>query len=332
MLEKFERACSPRAARRARSCERNGMRPPKPLEWHKDDLLVVVDRPRFGLKDPDYRDYIVERCLGLRPGMVVVDVGCGSAASSLTFVPYVLPGGRLVGCDRDPEVLQIAERHAAEQSLSDYVEFRVGEAERIPSEDDEADVIYCQTLLMHVPDAAKVLAEMIRVVKPGGLVAAMEPDFSAAGIALVNGEPRPPERAALWAHTMTLIHKGAIERGAGDWTIGSRVGLIMRELGLKQIRVRQTPGSFTIVPSTKAPSNREALDWAMELFYPPEGSDLFRLQRDNYLAGGGTKEGWQEFADMRALETEHIMGDHEGSRSIVQTHIPGFLSMGRLPE
>ncbi|NBO38385.1 3-demethylubiquinone-9 3-O-methyltransferase [bacterium] len=94
----------------------------------------------------------------------VLDLGCGGG-----FVAEELArrGAQVVGVDPAVALIEVAKKHAAASDLS--IEYRVGNGELIPAEDASFDVAFCVDVLEHVADLEKVLREVHRVLKPGGL-------------------------------------------------------------------------------------------------------------------------------------------------------------------
>jgi arsenite methyltransferase len=103
----------------------------------------------------------------LGPGEHVVDVGCGAGIDSLIGAAMVGPAGRVIGVDMTTAMLAKA-RAAAVQAGRDNVDFREGTAEALPVEDGWADVVISNGVLNLMPDKSAGLAEMARVLKPGG--------------------------------------------------------------------------------------------------------------------------------------------------------------------
>lgn len=103
----------------------------------------------------------------LKPGDRVVDVGCGASIDSLIAAKMVGPDGHVVGVDMTPAMLAKA-RHAGQEAGLDNVEFREGFGEALPVFDSWADMVISNGVLNLMPDKSVALAEMARVLKPGG--------------------------------------------------------------------------------------------------------------------------------------------------------------------
>ncbi len=103
----------------------------------------------------------------LRLGEHVVDVGCGAGIDSLIAARMVAPDGQVIGVDMTPQMLEKARGSAAQTGLQN-VQFRKGYAEELPVADGWADVVISNGVLNLVPDKAAALAEMARVLRPGG--------------------------------------------------------------------------------------------------------------------------------------------------------------------
>ncbi len=103
----------------------------------------------------------------IRPGERVVDVGCGAGFDSFIAAHMVGNGGRVIGIDMTPEMLQKAQGASKVAGLSN-VEFRKGVAETLPVDNEWADVVISNGVVNLCPDKLAVFREMYRVLKPGG--------------------------------------------------------------------------------------------------------------------------------------------------------------------
>lgn len=109
----------------------------------------------------------------LQPGECVVDVGSGAGIDSLIAARMVEPGGRVIGVEMTPAMIEKARRSAAGAGIEN-VEFRHGYAEDMPVESESADVVVSNGVLNLVPDKPAALAEMARVLRPGGRLQAAD--------------------------------------------------------------------------------------------------------------------------------------------------------------
>lgn len=108
----------------------------------------------------------------LRSGMRVLDFGCGPGTISLGLAEAVAPG-ELHGIDTEESQVEMA-RAAAGAGGHDNAVFRVGDVTDLPFEDGSFDVAHCNAVLMHVPDTEAALAEVMRVLKSGGILSAQD--------------------------------------------------------------------------------------------------------------------------------------------------------------
>ena len=105
----------------------------------------------------------------LRPGETVLDLGSGGGVDVLLSARRVAPSGTVIGVDMTDEMLELARRHAAEAGI-DNVEFLKGYIEDLPLPDSSVDVVISNCVINLSIDKPKVLAEISRVLRPGGRV------------------------------------------------------------------------------------------------------------------------------------------------------------------
>lgn len=120
---------------------------------------------------------------GIGPGDRVVDVGCGTGALTLAAAARAGEAGSVAGVDPSPEMLAVARRK------SDAIAWIDATAEHLPLPDRGADAAVSQFALMFFDDQAAGLAEMMRILRPGGRLA----------VAVCDAVERSPGYAALAA-------------------------------------------------------------------------------------------------------------------------------------
>jgi len=108
--------------------------------------------------------------LALQPGATVLDVGCGTGASAIPAAEQVGPTGKVIAVDLADRLLAIARRKAAARKL-DNIEFRHGDMENLGYPDQFFDAVICVFAIFFVPDVAKQISELWRMVRPNGQLA-----------------------------------------------------------------------------------------------------------------------------------------------------------------
>ena len=125
---------------------------------------------REGFFDETIADSILQAS-DVRPDSIVVDVGCGTGFLTQQVAARTHASGKTVGVDLSPSMLQVAKDNMAKLGLLESVEFRVGDAEKLPIDDDFADAIVGNMILHHCLRPKRAISEMARVLKEGGRLA-----------------------------------------------------------------------------------------------------------------------------------------------------------------
>lgn len=108
----------------------------------------------------------------MQPGEVVLEVGCGSGVLDRWLARYTSRANRIIGVDINRYLLREAAALTAQEGLPEVIAFQEGNAEALPFPDNHVDVALSFTVLEE-GNADRMLAELVRVTKPGGRVAVM---------------------------------------------------------------------------------------------------------------------------------------------------------------
>ena len=118
------------------------------------------------------RDVIGYIAPHLRPGLRILDVGCGPGFISVRLADAVAPG-ELYGIDMEPSQIEMAKGIAADKGCEN-ASFHVADIADLPFEDGFFDVACCNDVLAYVPGTGAALSEVKRVLKPGGVFGCRE--------------------------------------------------------------------------------------------------------------------------------------------------------------
>jgi ubiquinone/menaquinone biosynthesis C-methylase UbiE len=156
----------------------------------------------------------------LRPGMDLLDVGCGPGTITLGLARAVAPG-QVTGVDHDVAHIQAARALAAERGVTN-VTFEVGNALVLPFEDGMFDAAFENNVLTHLAqDAVGAASAVYRVLKPGGFFAARDADADSVVWGNLSDAVKQLDRLFIAWHQ---------SRGS-DITLGKRLPAILREAG-----------------------------------------------------------------------------------------------------
>lgn len=159
----------------------------------------------------------------LQAGQRLLDCGCGPGAITVELAALIHPG-EAIGIDLAASQVRAA-RQLASSNATVNVQFEVADAYALPFEAGSFDVVYAQSLLMHLRTPARAIAEMRRVLRPGGLLAVRDPDYGA----LLTGPEDASVRAFLDLFLRVLAHNG----GSPFYARGQRQ--LLRAAGLAPV-------------------------------------------------------------------------------------------------
>jgi ubiquinone/menaquinone biosynthesis C-methylase UbiE len=110
----------------------------------------------------------------LKPGMDLLDVGCGPATITVGLAEVVAPG-QVVGIDRDEGQIERSRAFLAERDASN-IRLEVADLYELPFPDASFDAAFAHIVFLHLSDPVRALREIRRVLRPGGVVGLRDPD------------------------------------------------------------------------------------------------------------------------------------------------------------
>ncbi|HJX34607.1 MAG TPA: arsenite methyltransferase [Desulfatiglandales bacterium] len=136
----------------------------KALDYADEDLLLAPGEANLGLGCGNPIGIA-----GLKEGETVLDLGSGAGFDAFLAAKKVGKAGKVIGIDMTPEMIDKAGTNAERLNFTN-VEFRLGEIERLPVEDNSVDVVVSNCVINLSPDKPAVFREMYRILKPGGRI------------------------------------------------------------------------------------------------------------------------------------------------------------------
>ena len=257
---------------------------PEPARGHSEDY--------FGA----YRDYwwnadfvdLMARRLSWASRRRVLEVGCGAGHWTRVFARFLGRGANVTCVDNDPKWSDSKPRWVNAMDRGEIrIEIRRADAHALPFSDGTFDFVTCQTVLIHLADPGRALAEMVRVLEPGGLLFCVEPDnfATSAGESSLSRTISLSEEAA--ENLYALIQaRGRVARGLGNLSLGGRVPGMFASAGLTDIQTYVSDKAIPLYSPYDAPQQAALIDDIARWY--DSGADFSKDEaRRNHVAGGG---------------------------------------------
>ncbi len=234
--------------------------------------------------------------LAIRPGSRAIDLGCGIQGILDLLSARVGPEGEVVGIERNAEFAALARKFVAARGLRNT---RVldGDAKATGLARESFDLAHARLVLVNVPEPERVVAEMVALVRPGGMVASHEADY----LAHLCDPPCPA-----WDRLFAVYE--AYSRASGiDLFVGRKTHRMLREAGIVDIQVNP------VIHVYPAGNKRRTIFW-----------DFIANVRERLLAAGLVGEG--ELAELMDALRRHL----DDPSTLVVSHL-FFQVWGRKP-
>ncbi|MEP7215930.1 MAG: methyltransferase domain-containing protein [Anaerolineaceae bacterium] len=180
-------------------------------ELHLDPFITHLKRRSFEL-------------VGASPGAKILDVGCGAGDDAIAMARIVRPGGAAAGVDLSEAMVVEARRRSQAAGLE--IDFQVSSAAQLPYPNDWFDGVRCERTLQHVEDPEAVLMELVRVLRPGGTVVAIDSDRGVFALDFAGWDADVEFRLGRW---------GASGGGVRNGLFSRRVRRRLIEIGLQNV-------------------------------------------------------------------------------------------------
>jgi ubiquinone/menaquinone biosynthesis C-methylase UbiE len=238
----------------------------------------------------DFLDLMARRWR-LHEATSLADIGCGLGHWSRLLYPYLRPPARLAGVDREPRwVAEAPEKfHLTFPNVApELISFHQGDATKLPLPDDSFDVVTCQTVLMHLAQPLDAMREMLRILRPGGLLVCVEPNnfWNYVAFTSLTGD-EPVETLVRRFEFWLRQHRGRLAAGRGNHSLGDLLPGYFSRLGLRDIAVHQNDRPAPLFPPYAGPDQKALIEqerqWNNSATGPWSKEDLRQL----FLRGGG---------------------------------------------
>jgi SAM-dependent methyltransferase len=164
--------------------------------------------------------------VGVGPGLICADVGCGGGHVSRSLAERVGPTGRVVGIDFDAVKIAAASEERSRAGLRN-LEFRTVNVSQW-SEPHTYDIVYARFILSHLPDRSEVLARMCEALRPGGTLVLEDIDFTGAFCYPANA-----------SHDRYCdLYRAVVARRGGDADLGPQMYGMCAAAGLSDVHLR----------------------------------------------------------------------------------------------
>lgn len=281
--------------------------------WNnKLDFLKAI---RTGWCNTDYIEFLVDKVWKIDKAVNVIDFGCGFGYIGLLMLPILPKGSTYTGVDISESLLKEADNIFADSGYS--TKFIKADLNDFDSK-KSYDIAISQAVLRHIPNAENVLKKMIQAVTPNGLVICMEGDLELekagryfSGLDYISLGMTELQRK---------MYRNELENGGRDYRFGTKIPVLMQELGLHNVGVRMNDSVKFINPK----GNKEeyikqfnamttAWGWDKQLSDAEKENNIEELMKK-----GLDKQEAERFVNGKSKITEYLMKNKDNAY-IIQT-------------
>jgi len=214
-----EGCCGPQPQANSLDC----CTPAADLGYSKEDMSSIPGEANLGLGCGN-----PQAIANLKKGETVLDLGSGAGIDVFLAAKAVGDSGFVIGVDMTPEMLTKARKNADTAEVTN-VDFRLGEIENLPVEDNSVDAIISNCVINLSPEKQSVFSEAFRVLKPGGRLAIKD---------IIADTELPPE----WKDNLKL-YSGCVSGAATK----EEITAMLKTSGFSGIQITEQPASKTMI-------------------------------------------------------------------------------------
>ncbi|HXM32092.1 MAG TPA: class I SAM-dependent methyltransferase [Chthoniobacterales bacterium] len=254
---------------------------------HSEEYLSDI---RLTWWNADFLRLMVSRW-GIHPCSSILDVGCGHGHWLMTLMQHVIEPKMVQGIDKENEWVWRAKEAFSKAFPTISSDFTTGNAESLDIADNSFDVVTCQTLLMHLAMPQRALQEMIRVLKPGGILICIEPNNFLNYIGSDSVVEEDSVESRLGQFEFWLRYSlGKKSLGEGDNAIGEKLLALLAPFALTDIQLYICDKVSPLVPPYQHETMQAAVKQVKEWMSTNRG--LFdEAEIAKYVrAGNGSEE------------------------------------------
>lgn len=243
----------------------------------------------------------------------VLDVGCGLGHWSEQLFRILPEGAIVTGVDSDNKWVTEAPRRMRAIGFAERFQIQQGTAESLPFADRSFDMVTCQTVLIHVKNVPNAIKEMKRVLKPGGLLALIEPNNICLSLTFDSESYTDPIEDVLDSARFHLsCERGKTALGRGNSSAGDLLpGLVSAE-GFEAIQVYLSDKALPLFPPYSSAEQKALVqqlhDWHESNVVHEEKS----LSLASYLKAGGQRDDFERYwkkANASMIKTQKAISE-----------------------
>jgi SAM-dependent methyltransferase len=296
-----------------------------PESW--EDRFESLRVSRVLTHNADYLEFLVRKVwrIDLSP-LRVAEFGCGYGRFASMLLPLLSIGTSYTGFDSAATLISKGKEIFADSPYQ--ISFLRGDARHAPLRDRNFDVTIAHLVLMHVPDAQRVLREMIRVTRPGGLVIACDANRNGNNALLNIEESNEQETQPL--ELFQAVNRSIRRESGVDYNIGMKTPILMHRMGLKNVQARMSDAVALIIPPLDTAEKQQVFNAMCSegLGYQPTDAAEIERWRQMLVKRGVSRE----VADReirRELERDFL---HNGMNYHTASACAFTFSFGTVPE